>query len=149
MTEQQGISNAKAQKLQSYFQEAGIDCFGVQETGDELQTVLFRTELAVGGQTLPLLLFTDNSLYSMIKVRVAAAAVKAENRQTVLDCLNEQNRQYKLFKYAVSNEQDVVLDICLPAAPETFDPQLVPITIDLALRHLNEFYPVLMRTIWG
>ncbi|MDU4960773.1 MAG: YbjN domain-containing protein [Sporomusaceae bacterium] len=147
MTEKPGLGNEKAAKLAAYFHEAGIDCFDCRDSGDELQTVLFRTQLTVEEQHLPLLVVTDSSLYTLIKVRVAANAVNDGNRQAVLEYLNELNRQYKAFKYSGSAENDIVLEICLPATPAAFDPQLVQILIDLALRHLREVVPVLSGKI--
>ncbi|SFM00647.1 YbjN domain-containing protein [Pelosinus propionicus] len=142
-------ANVKATAFQQFLESNQITCFAVQEAADEAHTVIFRTQLEVGGQQLPVMLITDDSLYTLLQVRVVAAAVKGANGPVLLDYVNTQNRTYKAFKYYLSETNDLVLDSCLPAVPEQFEPQLVSLSLDIILRHLTEEYPALMRIIWA
>lgn len=142
-------SNTKANKFQEFLTANQITCFGIQEMNDELHTVLFRTNLEVGGQQLPVMIATDDTLHTPLQVRVVAAVFREENRQSVLAYVNELNRTYKSFKYFISEDNALILDICLTSIPEQFEPQLVSLTLDVVLQHLTEEYPVIMRKIWA
>lgn len=142
-------SNSKANKFQEFLTANQITCFGVQAMNDELHTVLFRTNLEVGGQQLPVMVVTDDSLHTPLQVRVVPVAIRDESSQSVLTYVNELNRTYKSFKYFISEDNALILDVCLTAVPEEFEPQLVSLTLDIILRHLTEEYPVIMRKIWA
>ncbi|SDF31586.1 YbjN domain-containing protein [Sporomusa acidovorans] len=142
-------SNMKADKFQEFLDSHQITCFGREEKNDDLHTVIFRTNLGVGGQQLPVVLVTDDSLHTLLQVRVVPAAVQGVNSQTVLFYVNELNRTYKSFKYFISEDNALILDVCLTAASEQCEPQLVSLGLDIMLRHLQEEYPALMRVIWA
>lgn len=142
-------ANEKAKTFQQFLESNQITCFAVQEVTDEAHTVIFRTQLEVGGQQLPVMLITGDSLYTLLRVRVAVAAVKGANGPTLLEYVNTLNRTYKAFKYYLSETNDLILDSCLPAVPEQFEPQLISLSLDIILRHLTEEHPALMRTIWA
>ena len=142
-------SNIKANKFQDFLTAGQITCFGVQAMNDDFHTVIFRTNLEVGGQQLPVMFVTDDTLHTPLQVRVAPAVVQGPGRQSVLAYVNELNRTYKSFKYFISEDDALILDVCLTAVPEQFEPQLVSLTLDVILRHLQEEYPVLMRKIWA
>ncbi|SFM00687.1 YbjN domain-containing protein [Pelosinus propionicus] len=141
-------ANVKAKTFQQFLETNQINCFAVQEVADEAHTVIFRTQLEIGGQQLPVMLITDDSLYTLLQVRVAVA-VKGANDPALQEYVNFLNQTYKAFKYYLSETNDLILDSCLPAVPERFEPQLVSLTLDIILRHLTEEYPALMRTIWA
>ncbi len=140
--------NQKAIKFQEFLAARQITCFADQETGNEINTVVFRANLDVGGQHLPLMLVTDDSIYTLLQVRVAAA-VQDPTRPSVLAYINELNKTYKLFKYFIGTENELILACCLPATAERFEPELVSLSIDLILQHLQEEYPVIMRKLWA
>lgn len=143
-------ANVKAKTFQQFLETNQITCFAMQEVADEAHTVIFRTQLEVGGQQLPVMLITDDSLYTLLQVRVAAsAAVKGANNPALPEYVNTLNRTYKAFKYYLSETNDLILDSCLPAVPDQFEPQLISLSLDIILRHLTEEYPALMRTIWA
>ncbi|MEL7633606.1 MULTISPECIES: histidine kinase [Sporomusa] len=142
-------SNIKANKFQDFLMAGQITCFGVQAMNDDLHTVIFRTNLEIGGQQLPVMFVTDDTLHTPLQVRVVPAVVQGPDSQSVLSYVNELNRTYKSFKYFISEDDALILDVCLTAVPEQFEPQLVSLTLDVILRHLQEEYPVLMRKIWA
>lgn len=142
-------SNAKARKLQEFLAANQITCFVEQAMQDDIHTVIFRTNLEVGGQQLPVMVLTDDSLYALLQVRVVPAVVQGANSHSVLAYINELNRTYKSFKYFMSDDKALILDVCLTAGPEQFEPQLVSLSLDIILRHLREEYPGIMRKIWA
>lgn len=142
------LVNFKARKWQEHLATNNITCFGTQIVGDELHTVLFRTVLDVNGQELPIIIFTDDSAFTVIKVLVTPGAVNDSNKIAVLESINEMNRSYKLFKYLVS-EKDIELECCNLSRDDFFDPQVIHISLDIILEHLQKEYPKLMQMIWG
>lgn len=139
----------KAEKFDKFLEEKEIKCFQKEEINDELGTVVYRSFMEVEGQNLPIIVITDNSIYTMVRVQIAAKVVKNHNPEKVLEYVNELNRQYKVFKYFVTEDGDLCLDSCLPSSGENFDGELVYTIIDVLLKHLVEHYPVLMGKIWS
>jgi hypothetical protein len=140
--------NLKAEKFQQFLADNKIGAFRADKLGDELRTVIFHTEILVHKQGLPVMFITDESIYGMLKIRVAAGAEESV-RTKVLSLLNDLNRQYKIFKYSLSAAGEVVLDISLPAAPKDFDPALMLTALDIALQHLESEFPNIMGKIWS
>jgi predicted type IV restriction endonuclease len=139
---------SKNEKFIKFLEEKGIQCFQKEEIQDELGTTAFRSYLEVEGQNLPVVVITDSSIYTVIRVLIAVKLVKKHNLNQVLDYCNELNRQYKVFKYYVTEEGDLCLDSCIVSTKETFTGDLVYTVIDVILKHLTEYYPLLMKRIW-
>ena len=140
--------NVKAQKWQTYLKEQKITCFQSRIGGDGKHTVVFRALMEINGHRLPFLIYTDDSIYIVVKVLLAEAGVTVDNKPALLEYMDEMNRSYKLFKYATSPENDVELLCCLLYTEEGFDPSMVQTAIDLMMSHLIENYSALMRVIW-
>ena len=105
--------------------------------------------MEVGGQNLPTMLVIDDSLYVLLPVRVGAGLVKDSNRAAVMAHMNSLNENYKVFKYYANENGDIVIESCIPTTDEEFMPELVHAVIDVVLKHLNEEYPKLMKTVWS
>lgn len=142
------MQNQKAIKFREFLTVNQITCFAEQETGNEINTVVFRASLDISGQQLPMMIMTDDSIYTLIQVRVAAA-IPETTGQSLLNYVNELNKTYKLFKYFISAENELILACCLPATPGRFEPELISLSIDMLLQHLQEEYPVVMRKLWA
>jgi len=143
--------NSKAEKFSSMLEEINLQAFSVikpEELDDEFKTVVFRANLEVKGQNLPMLVVTDNSIYTLLRVFVAAKAVTADNRARVEAYLGELNKQYKVFKFYISDIGDIVLDCCMPSSDEHFDPRLVRAIIDVTLQALTDKYSDIMNVLW-
>ena len=148
MAEEKRI-NEKTVKFDQYIKEKGLNFFNERETQDEADTVVYQSNIKVEGQTIPMGIITDNTIYTIIRVQVGNALVKDDNRTKFLDYLNTLNRSYKVFKYVVADDGSVFLDACLPSTNESFDPEIVRVVLDVVGDHLNSEYKNIMKEAWN
>lgn len=148
MKKQQEFNNAKATKFLNFLEKNEIKAFMVEQVEDDLQSVVFRSRMEIGGQELPMIVLIDNSIYTLVRIQIVASAVKESNSVEISKLLNALNRQYKVFKYYVTEKGDLCLDCCIPSTEENFDGELIRMIIQVILQHLTEEYPNLMRSVW-
>ncbi len=163
--------NLKAVKFEEYTQANNLNFFVKNEVHDEADTVVFQSQLKVEGQTVPVGIITDNTIYTIIRVQVGAGLVKEGNSAKVLDknssllihrllvkegnsakvldYLNQLNRSYKVFKYVASEDGGIFLDACLPSTNESFDAEIVRVVLDVVVDHLNSEYKNIMKQAWN
>ena len=141
--------NLKATKFTNFITERNINVFQMQEIDGDMHPVVYRSAMEVGGQNLPTMLVIDDSIYVMLQVRVGAGLVKESNKAAVMEHMNSLNENYKVFKYYANENGDIVIESCIPTTDEEFMPELVHAVIDVVLKHLNEEYPKLMKTVWS
>lgn len=141
--------NLKAQKFSNFINERNINVFQIQDLEGDMHPVVYRSAMEVGGQNLPTMLVIDDSIYVMLQVLVGAGLVKDSNRAAVMAHMNSLNENYKVFKYYANENGDIVIESCIPTTDEEFMPELVHAVIDVVLKHLNEEYPKLMKTVWS
>ena len=141
--------NLKATKFTNFINERNINVFQMQEIDGDMHPVVYRSAMEVGGQNLPTMLVIDDSIYVMLQVRVGAGLVKESNKAAVMEHMNSLNENYKVFKYYANENGDIVIESCIPTTDEEFMPELVRAVIDVVLKHLNEEYPKLMKTVWS
>ena len=141
--------NLKAQKFSNFINERNINVFQIQDLEGDMHPVVYRSAMEVGGQNLPTMLVIDDSIYVMLQVRVGAGLVKDSNRAAVMAHMNSLNENYKVFKYYANENGYIVIESCIPTTDEEFMPELVHAVIDVVLKHLNEEYPKLMKTVWS
>lgn len=141
--------NLKAQKFNEFLKNNNITCFNAQELQNEMEAVLYRSFMEVNGQNLPTMVVIDNSIYVMVQVRVANSVVKDDNRAAVMEHLNSLNEKYKVFKYYINNNGDIVIESCLPATDNEFVPGIVHAVINVILKHLAEEYAKIMKIVWS
>ena len=141
--------NLKATKFTNFINERNINVFQMQEIDGDMHPVVYRSAMEVGGQNLPTMLVIDDSIYVMLQVRVGAGLVKESNKAAVMEHMNSLNENYKVFKYYANENGDIVIESCLRSWDEEFMPELVHAVIDVVLKHLNEEYPKLMKTVWS
>ncbi len=141
--------NKRAQTFHEYLKESNIDCFTAEEISDELNTMAFRSHMEIAGQRLPLVVILDDSIYGMLRIQIAPKALKDNNKQVILEYINELNRQYKLFKYYTTTDGDLCLDCCVLCEAEQTNGSMLYTVINVVLNHLKEEYPILMRKVWA
>ena len=141
--------NLKATKFTNFINERNINVFQMQEIDGDMHPVVYRSAMEVGGQNLPTMLVIDDSIYVMLQVRVGAGLVKESNKAAVMEHMNSLNENYKVFKYYANENGDIVIESCIPTTDEEFMPELVHAVIDVVLKHLNEEYPKLLKSVWS
>lgn len=140
--------NLKAQKFEAYTQANKMDFFVKNEMKDEADTIVFQSNLKVEGQTIPLGIITDNTIYTIIRVQIGSQLLKDENKLALLEYLNQLNRSYKVFKYVAAEDGSIFLDACLPSTNESFDAEIVRVILDVIVDHLNNEYKNIMKQAW-
>ena len=141
--------NLKADAFEKYLKDHGMNFFLKSPVpGDENGTVVFKSNIQAEGQTLPVGIITDNTIYTIIRVQIGQGLIKDSNRDTFNAFLNELNRSYKVFKYVAADDGTVFLDSCLPSTQEHFDPELVRVVLDVIVNHLQEEYKNIMKKAW-
>ena len=140
--------NKKAEKFAKMLKENKIECFQKEEVKDELNTVLFRSFMEIEGLQLPVVVILDDSIYSIFRTLVIGKGVNEKNRNDVVNVVNTLNSTYKAFKYIVSETGEIILDVCIPCTDDAFDPNLIRVMIDVAIKNLNENYRKIVKTVW-
>ena len=142
--------NKKAEAFQEYLQAKNITCFQVQEVAeDPLNTVVFRSVIAVEGQELPTLVVLDDSIYSIVRVRIIGNALKEENETALVKAINGLNAQYKVFKYYFAQDGALMLDCCLPSRVDVLDGDMVYTILDVIIQHLQGEFKNIMKLVWA
>ena len=140
--------NLKAKKFEAYIQKNNMNFFNKNEVHDEADTVVFQSNIKVEGQTIPMGIITDNTIYTIIRVQVGSQLVKDSNKAKFLEYLNTLNRSYKVFKYVAAEDGSIFLDCCLPCTNDSFDPEIVRVVLDVVVDHLNSEYKNIMKEAW-
>ena len=144
----ENIINAKTTKLKDFFAENKIECFQVEERNDENETAVFRSLMQVKGQTLPFAVLIDKSVYALLQVQLAPAIIKGDVLSKVAAYLNEMNNNYRVFKFVVTNEGDLLLNACVVSKDDNFDPALVNAIIAETVKFLEGEYASIMAKVW-
>ena len=144
----ENIINAKTTKLKDFFAENKIECFQVEERNDENETAVFHSLMQVKGQTLPFAVLIDKSVYALLQVQLAPAIIKGDVLSKVAAYLNEMNNNYRVFKFVVTNEGDLLLNACVVSKDDNFDPALVNAIIAETVKFLEAEYASIMAKIW-
>ena len=142
--------NKKAELFKAFLDEKKIPAFQMREVPeDKLNTVVFSSFIAVEGERLETLVILDSSIYGMIRVRVANAALKEGNEVAMEKAVNELNAKYKVFKYYFAADGTLILDACIPARVGEVDCEMIFTILDVIVKHLEEEYKNVMKTIWA
>ena len=94
--------NNRAEAFKKFLEEKNINSFQVNEfENNEFNTVVFRSNLDIKGQKLPVLVILDDSIYGMIRVFVAAKALNKDNETELRIGINELNKKqlYDIINY--------------------------------------------------
>ena len=63
---------SKAAKFDEFLSSNNINCFSKEEIDNEMHSIVYRAHMEVSSQNLPTMIVLDDSIYTMIQVRVAA-----------------------------------------------------------------------------
>lgn len=121
------MDNVKQKAFDEFLVAEGLkEIFEVAEVGDEDQTVLYRSYIQTEAGDVPVVVLTDNTIYTVIRFVLGANVVTDENQVKIQTYLNELNSKYKSFKFYIE-EQDktVYLDINYMTSNSAFEAPLV------------------------
>ena len=142
--------NTKAESFKNFVRENHPDVFQIEELGgDKQEAVIFRSTVGVQGQQLPLLLVIDTSVFVIIRVQICPQALNEVEPSTLYKFINEQNFNYKPFKFFLNGAGDLMLENCLMFTGEEVKSDEIYLMFDVIITYLNENYRGIMKLIWG
>lgn len=141
--------NSKAESFKAYLYKNKITSFTIEEIkDDQLNSVIFRSNIEVNGQQLPTIVILDSSIYGMIRILVAPKVLNDNNETELFKEVNNLNKAYKSFKYYFDNEGSLIADCCVLLKDGTVDGDLFYTIFKVIIRNLNSEYKKLMQLIW-
>ena len=138
----------KAEKFQAFLKDNDINYFESQTLSDEFHTTIFRSRIGAKGQILPLAIFIDDSIFTIIRTQVATG-INEKNIDSIKSHLNMLNAEYKIFKYYLREDGNIYLDICVPFVDETFDSRMIQTLLPILMQQLETVYVDLMAVVWA
>ena len=142
--------NTKAESFKKFIAEKHPDVFQIEELeGDKQEAVVFRSTVSVQGQQLPLLVVIDTSVFAIIRVRICPQALNEIDQVALYKFINEQNFNYKPFKFFLNSAGDLMLEICLLFTDEEIKADEIYLMFEVIINYLNENYRGIMKLIWG
>ena len=138
----------KVEKMQQFLADNKIECFDVQELEDERHTTIFRSRMEVKGQLLPMAVLMDDSVYVILQVQIAPQVVDEAKLAELAAAINNMNNNVRPFKFTVSDRGDFMLNACITAENNTFNPVLLNAIMGEALKFLEAQYANIMEVIW-
>lgn len=142
--------NDKASKFQQFLDEKHPNIFQAEEIPDDKQqSVVFRSFISVKGQQLPVMFVIDNSVFSIIRVQIAAGVFEDSVAKKLFDYINEQNQSYKPFKLFFNQSGDLMLETCLLSSGDEVNGDDVYLLFDVIVGYLSENYRAMMKVIWS
>ena len=142
------MMNEKAKKFSLMLEENKITVFTMRELQDEFNGVAYNSNMEIHGEVLPVAIVMDDSIYAMIAVQVASGKVNDKNVHKVMEFLNELNAKYKITKYSVDEQGNIVLNVCICSTAKKFDSELIRAVVDVMIKQLEEVYPQIMKQVW-
>ena len=138
----------KAEKFQAFLKENDINYFESQALSDEFHTTIFRSRVEAKGQILPMAIFIDDSIFTIIRTQVATG-INEKNIDSIKSHLNMLNAEYKIFKYYLREDGNIYLDVCIPFVDETFDSRMIQTLLPILVQQLETVYVDLMAVVWA
>ena len=138
----------KVEKMQQFLADNKIECFDVQKLDDERHTTIFRSRMEVKGQLLPMAVLMDDSVYVILQVQIAPQVVDEAKLAELAGAINNMNNNVRPFKFTVSDRGDFMLNACITAENNTFNPVLLNAIMGEALKFLEAQYANIMEAIW-
>lgn len=141
--------NKKAESFKKYLDEKKIEVFQIEEIKDDANTVIFRSQLNLNNQFLPVIYVTDDSIFSFIRVLVAPTANSNNEKSKILKLLNDLSAKYKPFKFYVNEQDEIILDCSLLNSSDEVDGNLVYGMLESIISYLQEEdYKKIMKEVW-
>lgn len=139
----------KIEKMTQFLADNKIECFDIQKLEDEHHTTIFRSRMEVKGQLLPMALLMDDSVYMMLQVQIAPQVIDEEKLKAMATRINNMNNNVRPFKFTVSERGDLMLNACITAENNTFNPALVNAIMGESVKFMEAQYGNIMEAVWG
>jgi len=139
----------KVEKFKAFLEENDLSFFDdPQSFDDEYHTTRFNSRIEAKGQIMPMAIFIDDSIFTIIRTNVAAG-INVKNVDRIKNYLNALNAEYKIFKYYLREDGSIYLDVCVPSVAETFDGVMIRTLLGILVKHLEDVYEDLMAEVWA
>lgn len=142
---EQSLAAKKLTALKEFADKQGIN--GLQYLQINEENLLINTRLLIEGQTLPLFIVVNNTVYTFIQAHLVT--VTEEKKEATLSYLNDLNNEFNMLKYSINPQGNVVLTFSVPAGDSQFDPALIFALVDQLKAHLETHFSGLMEKIWS
>ena len=123
--EQSKKPRVKAQMFDKFMADHEVTGFVKQEYDDEFRTVGYYSSVTANDQNCKVQVLMNDAIYTYIKILCGYKVVNTENEDKVLQYLNRLNNRGLAYKFVVTAEGSIELDICLIADEMHFDPQMI------------------------
>ena len=133
------IKAAKA--FEKYIKKEDITGFSVRELGDDRDTTVFESEIAVEERRLPIAVIIDSTAYATIRVRLAQNAVDDTNAMLLTGWLMRQNQDSRLVEFYLTSDTAIHADVVVPHNPEAFDPEVMTSVLRVFVRDITKLMP--------
>ena len=139
----------KIEKMTQFLADNKIECFDIQKLENEHHTTIFRSRMEVKGQLLPMALLMDDSVYVMLQVQIAPQVIDEAKLKDFASAINNMNNNVRPFKFTVSEKGDLMLNACITAENNTFNPALTNAIMAEAVKFLEAQYGNIMEAVWA
>ena len=141
--------NSEAIKFATYLENNNVDSFNVEELADDHNSVIFRSSFIVHGQYIPMGIIIDDTIFAIIRVNIAVRAVTDDNYFEIFNLIMRLNNKSKLFKYYLTPDLSIILDICVPYEEGHIPCELLHRLVFVAAQELETRYRDFMELLFG
>lgn len=141
--------NSEAAKFATYLKNNNVDSFNVEELADEHNSVIFRSSFIVHGQYIPMGIIIDDTIFAIVRVNIAVRAVTDDNYFEIFNLIMRLNNKSKLFKYYLTPDLSIILDICVPYEEGHIPCGLLHRLVFVAAQELETRYRDFMELLFG
>jgi len=122
--------NKKAEMFNKLLENAPESVFNVQEAQDEMHSLVYHSTIEVNDKSYYFIIIFDDTDTTVINMLLNEGGVNQSNYHQVVEFCNEQNRSNRVMRYYVDEDKRVLVDCCLTAREEFFDPEVIATLID-------------------
>lgn len=138
-----------ANMFAAYLEFKHITGFVRENLQDERHSVVFKTNVVIKGQSVPVGVIIDKSPYVMVRANIATKAVTDKNAFAINNLLTRRNYQNRLFKYYLTPDASIILDVCIPYQKGHFSAEMVYNILQLVVKEITEQYREFVDVIWS
>lgn len=100
------------------------------------------------GQSIPLGVIIDDTIYAMIRVNIAVHAITDDNYYEIFNLIMRLNNKSKLFKYYLTPDLSVILDVCIPYEKDNISSQLLYSLVAVTVKEIENNYGEFIKLLF-